>query len=297
MVYSLGGVSSGFIFKKFRFLISEAALEDFRHFWSVFEIAKMLLLEMMIFSSIFHTFPHWLGYWQFSSESVSRAFPRKTKNIHFKVRARFFFKGIVIRRLTVTICFLLYNFCWRNATLGDKMVTYLGASCTKTKIAKADTRAVSVAKIPTTTRIIVTSLLVWCIGSHGWVQLSKPPKFQSGYIDLKYTLDIFLRKVEIKNCLCQGSNPGPFTYRCSTGHCISRCIRSPPVSSMFHRSVPGGSSSVCIWIGMHGCSESFLGNLSHENSSGSSIPNDSISDAHSVITFLVFSHALFSKNC
>ena len=32
MVYSLGGVSSGFIFKKFRFLISEAALEDFRHF-------------------------------------------------------------------------------------------------------------------------------------------------------------------------------------------------------------------------------------------------------------------------
>ena len=188
MVYSLGGVSSGFIFKKFRFLISETALEDFRHFWSVFEIAKMLLLEMMIFSSIFHTFPHWLGYWQFSSESVSRTLPRKTKNIHFKVRARFFAKISWCMRLQLHYWFLLYHaFCRQNATLGDKMVTYLGASCTKTKIAKADTRAVSVAKIPTTTRIIVTSLLVWCIGSHGWVQLSKPPKFQSGYIDLKYT--------------------------------------------------------------------------------------------------------------
>lgn len=79
------------------------ALEDFRHFWSVFETAKMLLPEMMIFSSIFHTFPHWLGYWQFSSESVSRTLPRKTKNIHFKVRARFFCKNIVMRALTVTL--------------------------------------------------------------------------------------------------------------------------------------------------------------------------------------------------
>ena len=177
------------------------------------------------------------------------------------------------------------------------MATYLGASCTKTKIAKADTRAVSVAKIPTTTRIIVTSLLVWCIGSHGWVQLSKPPKFQSGYNDLEYTLvqtAVAHWKLVIKKCYWWGSNLGPFTYRCSTGHCISRCIRSPPVSSMFQRSVPGGSSSVCIWIGIHGWSESFLGNLSHENSSGSSIPNDSISDAHSVMTFLGFSHASFS---
>ena len=203
-----------------------------------------------------------------------------------------------MRRLTVTIYVLLalYNFCRQNAIFGDKMATYLGASCTKTKIAKADTRAVSVAKIPTTTRIIVTSLLVWCIGSHGWVQLSKPPKFQSGYNDLEYTLvqtAVAHWKLVIKKCYWWGSNLGPFTYRCSTGHCISRCIRSPPVSSMFQRSVPGGSSSVCIWIGIHGWSESFLGNLSHENSSGSSIPNDSISDAHSVMTFLGFSHAFF----
>ena len=188
MVYSLGGVSSGFIFKKFRFLISETALEDFRHFWSVFETAKMLLLEMMIFSSIFHTFPHWLGYWQFSSESVSRKLPRKTKIIHSKVERVFLQK--YRDACAYSYWFLLYHaFCRQNAYLGDKMVTYLGASCTKTKIAKADTRAVSVAKIPTTTRIIVTSLLVWCIGSHGWVQLSKPPKFQSGYIDLKYTFN------------------------------------------------------------------------------------------------------------
>ena len=68
--------------------------------------------------------------------------------------------------LTVTLLIFVmrHNLCHafrgQNATLGDKMVTYLGASCTKTKIANADTRAVSVAKIPTTTRIIVTSLLV-----------------------------------------------------------------------------------------------------------------------------------------
>ena len=65
---------------------------------------------------------------------------------------------------------------------------YLWASWTNTKIAKAETRAVTLAKRPTTIRIKVTSASSWCIGAHGCVQLSRPANCHSGYTDLNNRL-------------------------------------------------------------------------------------------------------------
>ena len=156
------------------FLISENLLLRFSSLLKCFQTAKNAPPWNDDIFINFPYLPHWLGYWQFSK--CSRTLPRNTVG-HLRSGLKNAWKCVRLRH-SVTI--LLFDDKFGDTILVTETLTYLGASCTKTKIAKADTRAVSVAKIPTTTRIIVTSPLVWCIGSHGWVQLSKPPKFQSG---------------------------------------------------------------------------------------------------------------------